>query len=294
VKRCFALRKVEVFGLDKRTPAPLVQSVDRALVLLDFLADGTPSWGISELSRTTKLSKAAVYRLLRTLERHGYAAKADDHRYALGTKPIELAGVVLNSFESRQVARSTMVALAKRTGESVVLTAPSRNGVICLDTVEGPHPLRASFQVGRVTPWHAGAAGKLHLAFMPDDRVRKIVARKLPRFTERTITDKVTLIRDLTRIRIQGYAVTAGELHPGVAAVSAPIVDSQKEVIAGISIAGPDFRFSDDRLAHLIEEVRWAAAEVSKRLLGNVARTVAQPGSKQQSLKREVRLSSVD
>lgn len=257
--------------MSRSTSEPLVQSVDRALVLLDLLANGTPSWGISELSRATGLSKAAVYRLTRTLERHGYAAQADDHRYVLGTKPLELAGAVLSRFEVRQVARSTMFALAERTRESVVLTAPSRNGVICLDTVDGPQRLRASFQVGRVTPWHAGAAGKLHLAFLPEDRARRIVARGLPRFTERTITDPATLLRDLAQIRLQGYAFTVGEFDPGVAAVSAPIVDSRKEVVAGISIGGPAFRFADDRLPHLTQEVRRAAVEISKRMLGTPA-----------------------
>lgn len=249
----------------------LVQSVDRALTLLDLFANDTTSWGISELSTATGLSKTAVFRLVRTLGRHDYTTQDEAHRYRLGMKPLVLASVVLRRFEVHQVARPTMLELAERTGESVVLTAPSQNGVICLDTVDGPQRIRASFQVGRITPWHAGAAGKLHLAFLPKDQMKRMVARSLPRYTERTITDHAALLRNLARIRLQGYASTVGEFDPGVAAVTAPIVDSRKEVIAGISIGGPASRFTDNRLPQLIREVQWAASEISLRLLGSPA-----------------------
>ncbi len=249
----------------------LVQSVDRALALLDLFASGISSWGISELSRATGMSKATVYRLMRTLERHGYTVQSDDHRYVLGTKALELAGAVFRQFEVRQVARPTMLALAERTGESVVLTAPNRNGVICLDTVDSPQRLRVGFHVGRTTPWHAGAAGKLHMAYLPEERIRRIVDRGLMRYTENTITDPDLLQRSLAQIRRQGVAFTVGEFDPGVAAISAPIVDCRQEVVAALSIGGPAFRFGDDRLPYLIGEVRRAAGEISKRMMGNPA-----------------------
>lgn len=251
-----------------RSPGPqFVQSVDRALTLLDLLGNGN-RWGITEFARATGLSKTVVFRLVRTLGQHGYVTQADDHRYVLGTKPLELASVVLRRFEVRQVARPTMLALAERTGESVVLTAPGREGVICLDTVDGPQQIRASFQIGRITPWHAGAAGKLHLAFLQESRIREIIARGLPRYTERTITDPEMLLRDLARIRRRGYAFTVGEFDPGVAAISAPVLDSSNEVIAAVSIGGPASRFSQAALPNLIREVREAAEQVTVRLLG--------------------------
>lgn len=247
----------------------LVQSVDRALSLLNLLGNRNASWGISEFSRTTGLSKAVVFRLLRTLEGRGYVIQSADRRYALGTKALELASVVLQRFDVREVAHSTMLDLAERTGESVVLTVPSRDGVICLDTVDSPQQIRVSFRLGRSTPWHAGAAGKLHLAFQPKLQNQQVIARGLPRYTARTITDKDRLLRDLARIRHDGYAFTVGEFDDGVAAISAPIVDSRKEVIAAISIGGPAQRFSDKRLPNLIKEVKQAAGKISLLLLGS-------------------------
>lgn len=249
----------------------LVRSVDRALSLLDLLGNGNGSWGISEFSRATGLSKAVVFRLVRTLERHGYVTQSEDRRYALGTKPLELASIVLNRFDVRQVARPIMLDLAERTGESTVLTAPSRDGVVCLDTVDGPQQLRVSFRLGRITPWHAGAAGKLHLAFQPEPLIQQVIARGLPRHTARTVTNKSRLLRDLARIRHDGYAFTVGEFDDGVAAISAPIVDSRQEVVAALSIGGPAFRFGEDRVPSLIGKVRRAADEVSKRMLGSPA-----------------------
>jgi len=249
-------------------PSHTVQSVDRALRLLDLLGDGTAARSLTECSRAMGLSKAVVFRLVRTLERHGYLMRNDDRRYMLGTKPLELASVVLRRFEVRQVARPTVLALAERTGESVVLTAPGRDGVVCLDTVDSPQRIRVSFQVGRITPYHAGAAGKVHLAYLPEARIRQILARGLPAFTERTITDPGALRRDLARIRRQGYAFTVGEFDPGVAAISAPIVDSRNEVVAVISLGGPAERFSRRALPRLVREVKRAAEEISIRLLG--------------------------
>ncbi len=255
---------------EKRSGARgLVQSVDRALRLLDLFGNGNASWGISELAGAAGLSKAVVFRLVRTLEQHGYVARAQDRRYALGTRPLELASVVIRRFDVRQIARSAMLDLAEHTGESVVLTAPSRNGVICLDTVDSPQRIRVSFHLGRVTPWHAGAAGKIHLAYQPDHVIRQVIARGLPAHTARTITSGPRLLRDLARIRRDGYAFTAGEFDDGVAAISAPIVDSRREVIAAVSIGGPAHRFSGKRLPHLIREVRQAAGKISLLLLGS-------------------------
>jgi len=249
------------------TVTPL-RAVDRALRLIDLLADGSPRLGVSDLSRATGWSKAVVFRLLRTLETHGYAVRDEDRRYQLGTKPLEIAGEVLRRWEVHQVARPIMLALAERTGESVVLTAPTASGVICLDTVDSPQQLRASFRVGRVIPWHAGAAGRLHLAYLPDGRIQEILTAGLPRFTERTITDPRRLREELVRIREQGFAFTVGELDPGVAAISVPIVDRRHDVVAAVSVGGPAVRFEEGRLPVLIGEVRRAAEEISVRLLG--------------------------
>jgi len=245
-----------------------LQAVDRALRLLDLMANGSPHVGVSELARATGWSKAVVFRLLRTLEAHGYVARDDTRRYTLGTKPLELAGAILRRSELHQVARPALLTLAERTGESVVLTAPTARGVICLDTVDSPQQLRASFRIGRVIPWHAGAAGKLHMAYLPAHQADAILTRPLRRFTERTVTDPERIREDLSRIRGQGYAFTVGELDPGVAAISVPVLNWRGEMVAAVSLGGPASRFTEDRLPGLLREVQRAAEAISVRLLG--------------------------
>ncbi|MDQ7844671.1 MAG: IclR family transcriptional regulator [Armatimonadota bacterium] len=253
-------------GRQTVTTRPL-QAVDRALRLIDLLADGSPRLGVSDLARKTGWSKAVVFRLLRTLEAHGYVLQDEARRYQMGTKPLQLAGAVLRRLGLPQVARPAMLALSERTGESVVLTVPTPGGIICLDTVDSPQQLRATFRVGRVIPWHAGAAGKLHLAYLMPKRARAILAGRLPRYTERTVTDPARLREELRRIRRQGYAFTVGELDPGVAAISVPVLDWRGEMVAAISLGGPAPRFAEDRLPGLLKEVRRAATSIS-RLLG--------------------------
>ncbi|MDR7528426.1 MAG: IclR family transcriptional regulator [Armatimonadota bacterium] len=259
-------------SLDSPAARPArVRSVDRALALLDLFAERTSSWGISELAQRTGLSKASVFRLLQSLTAHGYTVRDSSHRYVLGMKPLLLARALLRRHAVAEVAEPRMAALARRTGESVVLTIDGADGVVCLAAVDSTQPLRLSVQVGHVTPYHAGATGKVHLAHLPPERQQRVLARRLRRYTPRTVTDPAALRRQLAEIRRRGYAISLGELDSGVAAVAVPVPGPDGTLAAVLSLAGPASRFTTARLPALLTETRQAAGEIARALAARTA-----------------------
>src|SRR6185437_8442743 len=135
-----------------------------------------------------------------------------------------------------------------------------------LDQVSGPSALQLHYWVGRRIPLHATSNGKVLLAFAADGVQEEVLSEPLPGFTERTITDPVRLAAELETVRQRGIAIAVDELEIGLTAIAAPISGSHGSVIASVSASGPTFRLSAERLPEVAEEVRAAAAEISRRL----------------------------
>lgn len=245
-----------------------LKTVDRALEMLLQFNEEHPEWSSSELATALDLHRSVVYRSLMTLERRGFVQRVDGSgRFRLGPKLLELGNVVLSDIDLRQAAHPEMVRLARETGESVFLTVVSGDESVCIDRVDTSQPVRVTLDIGGRYPLHAGASNKLLLAYLPAETRREIIARGLPAYTSNTITDPDILERDLALIRRQGWVFTVGELTPEVAAIGVPVRDSNRELVAALSIAGPVSRFQQERLPQLLEATRRAAENVSRQLL---------------------------
>jgi IclR family acetate operon transcriptional repressor len=113
---------------------------------------------------------------------------------------------------------------------------------------------------------HCISSGKALLAYLPQQRLERILTKALPRFTEKTITDPILLQEELERVRQQGYAVAQEELEVGLSAVAAPIRNHEGEVVAAVSVSGPSFRLSSEKMSELAELTRRTANEISHQL----------------------------
>jgi DNA-binding IclR family transcriptional regulator len=249
-------------------PGTYLKTVDRALQLLLLFDESHPEWSSSELGRALGLHRSIVYRILTTLERHGFVtASGQRGHFRLGLKLVELGNVVLAGIDLRRAAHPIMTRLVRETGETVFLTVASGDESVCLDKVESPQRLRVTLTIGGRYPLYAGASNKILWAYLPADTIEKLVAKGVEPITPHTITDPARLKADLDVIREQGWAYSVGELTPGMAAVAVPLWDSNAEVVAALSIAGLASRFSEDRLPMLIDMTRQAADEISHQLL---------------------------
>ncbi|UCF27143.1 MAG: IclR family transcriptional regulator, partial [Chloroflexota bacterium] len=250
----------------KRNPS--VQSVERAIDILESFSAEEPGLGVGELSRRVKLPKSTVFRLLTTLESKGFIAQnSETGLYHLGLRLIPLANSVFVYRDLRQTARPHLRSLADTLEETTSLSILVDNDIINLEQVEfrGRLVVRAG-GAGYKIPFHATSGGKVIAAYLPEDEVETLLASDLPALTPATITDADSLRRQLQQVRSQGYATSFDEIEIGLHAISSPILNHEGNVIACVSVSGPSYRLTRPRIVEVSPLVIQAADQISREL----------------------------
>ncbi|KPK89674.1 MAG: hypothetical protein AMJ94_11550 [Deltaproteobacteria bacterium SM23_61] len=242
----------------------IIKSIKTSLAILNSFSKDTPLLGVTEVSKKLGLSKSTVSRILSTLEQGRLVAKIpDNQKYCLGSKVLELANIFLSGIEWRTHATPYLKELRNKTDETVMVFVMDGDHRVCLEKFEGSHELRPMLNIGGRYPLHAGSAGKLLLAFLPEDERKKILARTgLPRFTSSTITGAKALEKELLLIRKRGYAISHQERMNFLSSVSVPIRDHSGKVIAAICIDGPTVRFTAEK----VKEFKVLAIEAAHQI----------------------------
>ena len=244
----------------------LVQSVDRALTILELLArDGEA--GVTEIAGDLGVHKSTAFRLLATLEAHRLVEQIGDRgRYRLGVGNLRLAGATTARLDLVTEARPVCRQLAQDTGETVNITVRSETSALYLDQVTAKSSAVQSHNwVGQHIPLHATSNGKVLLSELGDEEL-KAALQALPRVTDRTVTSRNRLRADLDQVTADGYAVAVDELEVGLTAAAAPIRSAHGDIIASMSVSGPTYRLSGEKLETTIPLLVAAATEVSHRL----------------------------
>ncbi len=244
-----------------------IQSVRRAASLLRAFGSGASELGVSELGRRLNLHKSTVSRLLSTLESEGLLERAPGtEKYRLGPEISRLAGRVEHFGDVREVARPFLVELAEVTLETANLAVLDGDEVNNVDQVSGSHWVRVGNWVGRRTPLHCVANGKALLAFLPKPELERLTAGPLAAFTPLTVVQPSALRASLAQVRRQGYATALGEIEEGLNAIAAPISDASGAVVAAVSVSGPAYRVTPERVPALGQITREIAQRISQRL----------------------------
>ncbi len=245
--------------------ASSVQSVDRALTILETLARSGEA-GVTDLAAALEVHKSTAFRLVATLESHGLVEQIDGRgKYRLGIGLLRLAGATTARLDVVQEARPISRKLAADTGETVNVAVLADRSALYLDQVAGSSALQSHNWVGQHIPLHATANGKVLLLDLDDQQQVEMLGR-LQAYTDTTITTRDRLRKELAQVREQGYAVAVDELEVGLAAMAAPIHNAHGDVIASMSVSGPTFRLTEERIDEIIPPLVEAAAEVSHRL----------------------------
>ena len=247
----------------------LIQSVSRALDILEAFTANEGELGVTELSRRLKLHKNNVFRLLATLETRGYVEQdKESGNYRLGMKTFEVASVFTHHLGLVRQARPVLEQLAQAAGEAAYLGVLEGPSVVCVDVVEATQAVRVVSHLGGRLPAHAVALGKAQLAFRSPEEREELWKRATPAsLTGRTINDPTRLADELARVIEREWALEDEEFEPGVRGLAAPIRDYARRVVGAIGVRGPGFRLSLERLeTELTPRVRAAARDVSKRL----------------------------
>lgn len=243
-----------------------VQSVDRALALVDALARSAGSLQLTELAQQTCLNVSTGHHLLATLVKWGYVARTPGRRYALGARGLHLAQAFLKQVDLPRRAQPHVERISEATGETVQLAVLQGDAVVTLLKREGRHAVRVDpGTVGSGEAAHATALGKAMLAWLPEHEFRRILqARGMARFTPNTITEIDALIEELRLVRRNGHAVDREEYQPGVTCVGAAIRDHLGAVVGAISASAPTVRAGQDgHLARMRDSVMAAVRTLS-------------------------------
>lgn len=247
------------------TRANAVSSVDRAISILQVLARHG-SARVTDIAGELGVHKSTVSRLLATLEARGLVEQSVSRgSYVLGDGVVQLAAGATRRHDLSVVARPECADLAEAVGETSTVTIHDGGAVLSIEQVIGSQVVTSVNWIGRRSPLHATSSGKLFLAFLPPAQRDELLAGELTAYTEHTLTDRARLEADFAAIRERGYSVTHEEQEVGLTAVSAPIRNLEGRIIAAITVSGPSFRLTPERLGTVIPLVQAAAARVSER-----------------------------
>jgi DNA-binding IclR family transcriptional regulator len=244
------------------------RATDRIIDILELAATSPEGLALKDVSRGVETPKSSLLPLLRTLTARGYLEQGRAGEYRLGSRAAELGARSRGGQDLVGNARAALVALMRRTGETVFLATLSGDGhaLVYADKVESEQIIRYSSGVGDRRPLHATASGKALLAFLPEPRRAEILAAlDLVRYTERTVATLPALRASLDEVRRAGVCINVEEIVPGACGIAAPIFDRRAAAVAACAIGGPTDRVRP-RLRELAAHVKATAETISRRL----------------------------
>lgn len=234
-----------------------VQSVERALAILEFLSRSGGDLGVSEIGEATDLAVGTVHRLLATLTAQGYVRRDEQtRRYDLGHKSLMMA--IAARERIGPLALPFLEELVQVSQETANLAMLEGNTAVYIEQAFPPtRVLRIFTEPGNRVPLHSCGTGKILLAYQSPRLVDFVIDRTgLPQQTVSTITDPSQLKTELEKVRKNGYAIDFEEQEEGVRCLAAPVFGPDGEVFAAISISGPASRLKRKRVDELVSDIR--------------------------------------
>jgi DNA-binding IclR family transcriptional regulator len=251
-------------------PEPaFVKSADRALALLELFDQHRDGLTLSDVCATTGWPKSSTLGLLRTLEgRRFLDTSGPDGRYRLGPRVATLGLAFINELDVAREGAAVVRQVSRGCDETVHLGILDRTQVLYVAKEEGGGHMRMVSMVGRMIPAHGTGIGKMLLAALPAEELdrRFPPGAPIPALTDRTITDRGALLRELDRVRRRGYATDDGESTVGLCCFAAPVRDSTGATIAAMSVSVPAPRFLPERRPELFSRLMDGARALSTRM----------------------------
>jgi IclR family transcriptional regulator, acetate operon repressor len=247
-----------------------VQSVDRALSIIETLAEDDEGYRLSDLAIRTGLSTSTVHRLLTTLESRRFVQfDPTVSKWHVGARSFTVGATFARRRNFTAQAVPYLRKLRDLTRETANLAVVDDEFIVVLTRMESREIMRSLTKVGGRVAMVASGVGKAVLATYSDKDVSAIIRHHgMPRLTEKTITRPSDLFRELERVRRQGYAIDDEEACMGLRCIAAVVYNDCSEPLAAISVSGMTSRLTDDRLAALGQTVREVAAELTIALGG--------------------------
>ncbi len=246
-----------------------VQSLDRAMALLEHLADAGGAMRLAELEVATGLPLPTIHRLLNSLAHNGYVRREPSRRYALGPRLIRLGETAVRALGGSW-AGPRLAELVAEIGETANMAVLEADSVVYVAQVPSAHSMRMFTEVGRRVAAHSTGVGKALLSQLPDNQVLELLRRTgMPAMTPRTHTDPIAFLAELAEIREQGWAVDDAEQEAGVRCVAVPVHDAP--AWSALSVSGPSGRITAGRVVEIAPILVRVAESLARDLHGDAS-----------------------
>lgn len=244
-----------------------IRAVERALDVLLCFTSQTPELTMTQIADQIGIHKSTVHRLLGTLERRRFVQRDPaTGAYRLGIRLFQMAYLTLEHNDLRRLATPFMRRLRNQYQENVDISVLDEPDVVFVNHMEGPQQVKVAGTTGKRLPAFATASGRAILAYLPDEKVRSILARGMPKYTPYTPLTPEAVLEDLKCIRAQGFAFSEQEYEDGISAVAAPILDSCDRPIAAVAVVGPTYRLTRERMVEIGRDVLTTARDISREI----------------------------
>ena len=238
-----------------------VRAVGRALEILLAFKSQDADLSVSDLLKRVDLSRPTLYRLIYTLEEHGFLTSfGDPQKFRLGPSVAKLAHVWNATLDLAGIAEPVMRKIWEATGETVALFISEGESRLCISEIQSNHPLNFKRGVGYSEKIERGATGRAILAF------RKNSAADLKHYAESLKGPVKKLEGELEKVRREGYSTSHNELIQGAVAIAVPFFDKSGDVAGSIGVFGPEVRMNKTNEAEIVELLKKESVNLSKLL----------------------------
>jgi len=248
-----------------------MNSIKKALEILNYISSVKRSVGVPELSKNLHLPKSTVYRILDSLLDYSLVDKVENtSKYRLGLQVLKYSNSFCNSFNLNQIAKPILKKVCTETKLNTYLSIWNNNRNICIDSIRPSlefTDIQLFVEIGNEIPLHCAASSKVILASQLLEDIKKIIYREpFLRYTRNTIVEPKKLIEHLMEIKKKGFSICDEEHHEGIKAIAAPIKNIEGKTIGSIAIVGFAQSMLSNNLRKLGNLVMNSAKEISKEL----------------------------
>lgn len=245
-----------------------VQSLHRAMAILQAVARARQGIGLAELSKEVGLHSSTTFHLAKTLVTLGLMRQEpESKRYRVGPRLFSLASGALDELELLNAAFPYLSALAEETGENSHIAVRAGKEVAIIGKCDGTASIRLAERIGAARPPHATAIGKMLLSSLSEPQLDAFLASiPMPQITPKTITDAEQLKLAIREAGRNGIAFDDGEFDPDVRCLAAPVFDFRGRMIAAVGISAPVWRLGLNRIGEISALVRQTGRDLSGQL----------------------------
>lgn len=243
-----------------------LQTVDRALQLLEVLSEYPQGLSTKEIEEILELNKLNVHRLLTTLENRGFVERHNSV-YVIGLKMVELSSMRLGNIELKTEASPYLRELVNVLGQPAQLAIYSKGEAMFIEKMQSVNTLRMYSQIGKRIPIYCSSVGKALLMDAEDEAILKELKKiKFEKITPNTLGNPQEVLKEIQTARELGYTIDNAEHEEEIFCVAAPVYDYRGKIIAAVSTAGKNNEFLTNPDSIVIKAVKEAGERISKRL----------------------------